>query len=70
MVHWRRKWQHIPVFLPGKPHEQCEETAVHGSQKVGHNLATAQQSEYNIQFFKKAFPVAFIEVQWKYLDYW
>ena len=41
-----------------------------GSQRVGHNLATAQQSEYKIQFFKKVFPVSFIEVQWKYLDYW
>ena len=41
-----------------------------GSQRVGHNLATARQSEYKIQFFKKVFPVSFIEVQWKYLDYW
>ena len=21
-IHWRRKWQHTPVFLPGKFHEQ------------------------------------------------
>ena len=21
-MHWKRKWQHIPVFLPGKSHEQ------------------------------------------------
>ena len=24
MVHWRREWQIIPVFLPGEPHEQYE----------------------------------------------
>ena len=24
MVHWRRKWQPTPVFLPGKPHKQYE----------------------------------------------
>ena len=41
-----------------------------GSQSVGHNLATAQQSEYKIQLKKKLFPVTFIEVQGKYLDYW
>ena len=22
LIPWRRKWQHIPVFLPGKSHEQ------------------------------------------------
>ena len=42
-----------------------------GSQRVGYNLATEQkQSEHETQFFKKVFPVAFIEVQWKYLYYW
>ena len=24
MVHWRKKWQPTPVFLPGEPHEQYE----------------------------------------------
>ena len=24
MVHWRRKWQPTPVFLPGEPHDQYE----------------------------------------------
>ena len=24
VVHWRRKWQPIPVFLPREPHEQYE----------------------------------------------
>ena len=24
VVHWRRKWQPIPVFLPGEPHVQYE----------------------------------------------
>ena len=40
---WRRKWQPIPVFLPGKSHGQrtCQAT-VHGVKRVGHNLATKQ----------------------------
>ena len=24
VVHWRRKWQSTPAFLPGEPHEQYE----------------------------------------------
>ena len=24
VVHWRREWQTITVFLPWEPHEQCE----------------------------------------------
>ena len=57
VVHWRRKWQPTPIFLPGKPHEQYEKAAVHGLQRVGHNLATEQQqSEYKTQFFLKYFP--------------
>ena len=26
VVHWRRKWQTTPVFLPQKPHQQYEKT--------------------------------------------
>ena len=31
MVHWRRKWQTTPVFLPQEPHEACEK----GSLRTG-----------------------------------
>ena len=39
---WRRKWQPIPVFLPGKSHRQrnlvgCDSW---GSKSTGHDLAT------------------------------
>ena len=35
---WRRKWQPIPVLLPGEPNGQRSLAAtVHGSQRVGHD---------------------------------
>ena len=39
-IPWGRKWQPIPVFLPGKFHEQSLAVAVHGVTRVGHDLAT------------------------------
>ena len=45
-LNWRRKWQFIPVFLPGESHGQrslvgysCKESD--GSQRVGHDWATS-----------------------------
>ena len=42
---WRRKWQPIPVFLPGKSHGQRSLSCCSpwGSPKVKYNLATKQQ---------------------------
>ena len=42
---WKRKWQLIPVFLPGKLHGQRSLVGYHswGHKGVGHNLATKQQ---------------------------
>ena len=34
---WRRKWQPIPVFLPGKPHEQRS--------LADYNLLAAKESD-------------------------
>ena len=47
-IPWRRKWQPIPVFLPGKSHGQ-RSLADYGSQghkKVGHNRTTEKQQQY------------------------
>ena len=38
---WRRKWQPIPVFLPGESHGQRSlQVIVHGVARVRHDLAT------------------------------
>ena len=41
-----KKWQLTPVFLPGKSHGQRSLAGYSpwGSQRVGHNLVTKQQS--------------------------
>ena len=37
-THWRRKWQPIPVFLPGESQGQgAWWAAVYGSHRVGHD---------------------------------
>ena len=44
-ISWIRKWQLIPVFLPGKSHGQKSVAGYSpwGHKKVGHDLATKQQ---------------------------
>ena len=49
-IPWRRKWQPIPVFLPGKSHGQRSLAACWspgqaswGRQRDGYNLVTEQQ---------------------------
>ena len=42
-IPWRRKWQPIPLFLPGESHGQrslAGYSTVHGVARVGHDLAT------------------------------
>ena len=36
MVHWRRKWQPPPVFLPGEPHDLYEKAKRYDPQKMSH----------------------------------
>ena len=37
-MHWRRKWQPTPVFLPGNPRDGgAWWAAVYGSHRVGHD---------------------------------
>ena len=44
-IPWRRKWQHTPVFLPGKYHGQRSLVGYSpwGCKRVGHDLATNQK---------------------------
>ena len=39
---WRRKWQHMPVLLPGKSHGQRSLASYSpwGCKRIGHNLMT------------------------------
>ena len=39
-IHWRRKWQSSPVFLPGKFYGQRSLVGYNGVARVRHNLAT------------------------------
>ena len=46
-IPWRRKWQHIPVFLPGKSHGQRRLVGYSPwGHRVRHNLATKQQQTH------------------------
>ena len=44
---WRRKWQSVPVFSPGKSHGQrsLADYSPGGHKRVGHDLATKQQHQ-------------------------
>ena len=42
-IPWRKKWQPIPVFLPGKSHGHGSRLQSMGSQSVRQDLATKQQ---------------------------
>ena len=46
-MHWRRKWQPTPVFLPGKSHGQRSPAGHNpwGPKRVEHDLATQQQQQ-------------------------
>ena len=48
-IPWRRKWQPIPVFLPGKSHGQRSLVGYSpwGRRRVRHDL-TAEQQQYRI----------------------
>ena len=45
-LHWRRKWQPTPVFLPGKPHgpRSLAGYSPWRSQRVGHNWSDLQST--------------------------
>ena len=52
-IPWRRKWQPLLVFLPGKPHRQRNLVgySLRGCKRVRHDLGTKQQQ---IEFNSKA----------------
>ena len=47
-IPWRRKWEPIPVFFPGKSHGQRSLAGYHpqGHKRAGHDLATKQQLRF------------------------
>ena len=51
-IPWRRKWQPIPVFLPGKSHGQRSLAASMRSLRIGLNSATKQQKYKTINLSK------------------
>ena len=50
----RKKWQAIPVFLPGKYHGQrsLEGYSAWGCRRVGHDLATKQKQQYRWKYYR------------------
>ena len=60
-ISWRRKWQPILVFSPGKYHGQrsLEGCNSWGCKGVGHNLATKQQQHTYMISFLPSFIVSF-----------
>ena len=44
MVHWRRKWQSAPVFLPGEPQRQYEKVKGLTLEDEPHRLEGIQQA--------------------------
>ena len=55
-MHWRRKWQPTPVFLPGESQGQLGGLPSLGSHRVGHDwsdlaAAAARSSQLKLVFF-------------------
>ena len=50
-MHWRKKWQPTPVFLPGESQgrEPCGLPSM-GSHRVGHDCRDLAAAEYNVQY--------------------
>ena len=51
MVHWRRKWQCTPVFLPQEPHEQYEKAKRYdigrSPRSIGAQYATGERRNHS-----------------------
>ena len=52
-IAWRRAWHSTPVFLPGEFHGQRSLAGYSpwGFKRLGHNLVTKQQQQYNLPHF-------------------
>ena len=66
---WRRKWQPIPVYLPGKSHRQrnlvgCDSW---GSKSVGHDLATKITATIHLLLWTDASGIAMGGGKWNCL---
>ena len=67
-IHWGRKWQPSPVFLPGKSHGQrsLESSSSWGHKRVKHDLATKQQEKQPTYIF---FTLGYVEQLYSYFSY-
>ena len=71
-LHWRRKWQPTPVFLPGKPHGQRSLAGYSPwrSQRVGHNWSDlAQRTSVLISTLNMQFQVKLQQWKWTFLSW-
>ena len=53
-MHWRRKWQPTPVFLPGESQGRGSLVGSMGSHRVGHNwsdLAAVAAAQYMLSYY-------------------
>ena len=48
MVHWRRKWQPTPVFLPGEPHEQYEKAKSYDTRRLAPYMTHIERCACNV----------------------
>ena len=67
-IPWRRKWQPIPVFLPGKSHGWRSHVAMAGYSPWGHkrvrhdSVTKQQQPEYIQAFWAQTYSLFFIHI--------
>ena len=62
-MHWRRKWQPTPVFLPGEPHGQRSLVGYSpGGCRAGHDSAT-KHNQTKLITYLSAFPPILISDQ-------
>ena len=56
-IPWRRKWQPMPVFLPGESHGWKDPGGLQstGSQRVGHDWAISLSLSHNKEYFLKTY---------------
>ena len=57
VIHWRKKWQPTPAFLPGTTHGQRSLAGYSswGHKRAGHALGTKQQQITEEIFFNDSF---------------
>ena len=69
---WRRKWQHTPVFLPGKSHERGSLVGYcsWGCKRVGYIFVTIMTITINSLFQKNTLSLSLKAVCWTNILFW